>query len=150
MTRHEQWMRLALEAALQSGEDIPVGAVMVKDNELIASAHNRREQDKAPFAHAEILVMEQAADVLKTRRLNGCTLYVTLEPCPMCAGAIIMAGIDCVVFGAFDSAYGCCGSLYALPMDKRFSHRAEVIGGILAQESGKLLEAFFSARRLGI
>ena len=147
MVKHEFWMRRALEEAALSGEDIPVGAIVVKDDRLIAAAHNRREQDEAPFAHAEMLAMEQAARVLGTRRLNGCTLYVTLEPCPMCAGAIIMAGVDRVVFGAFDSAYGCCGSLYALPMDSRFNNRAEVIGGVLDEEAGRLLHVFFAARR---
>lgn len=147
MVKHEFWMRRALEEAALSGEDIPVGAIVVKEDRLIAAAHNRREQDAAPFAHAEMLAMEQAARVLGTRRLNGCTLYVTLEPCPMCAGAIIMAGIDRVVFGAFDSAYGCCGSLYALPMDSRFNNRAEVIGGVLDKEAGRLLHVFFAARR---
>lgn len=147
MVKHEFWMRRALEEAALSGEDIPVGAIVVKDDRLIAAAHNRRELEAAPFAHAEMLAMEQAARVLGTRRLNGCTLYVTLEPCPMCAGAIIMAGVDRVVFGAFDSAYGCCGSLYALPMDSRFNNRAEVIGGVLDEEAGRLLHVFFAARR---
>ena len=147
MVKHEFWMHRALEEAALSGEDIPVGAIVVKDDRLIAAAHNRREQDEAPFAHAEMLAMEQAARVLGTRRLNGCTLYVTLEPCPMCAGAIIMAGVDRVVFGAFDSAYRCCGSLYALPMDSRFNNRAEVIGGVLDEEAGRLLHNFFAARR---
>ncbi len=147
MTSHEHWMRLAIEEALRSGEDIPVGALIVKNGEVIAASHNRREKDKSPFAHAEMLAMAKAAEALGRRRLSGCTLYVTLEPCPMCAGAIIMACVDRVVFGAFDSAYGCCGSLYALPMDKRFTHRAEVIGGVLEAESEALLKAFFKARR---
>lgn len=149
MHSHEHWIDRALEEARQSGEDIPVGAVVVKDNKLLAAASNRRERDDAPFSHAEILVMDQAASVLGTRRLKGCTLYVTLEPCPMCAGAIIMAEIDRVVFGAFDKAYGCCGSVYALPMDSRFFHQAEVIGGVLEKESRELLEAFFASRRPG-
>ena len=149
MVKHESWMRRALEEAVLSGEDIPVGAVVVMDDCLIAAAHNRREKDEAPFAHAEMLAMEQAANALGTRRLKGCTLYVTLEPCPMCAGAVIMAGIDRIIFGAFDSAYGCCGSLYALPMDSRFSHQAEVIGGVLEEEAGRLLNDFFAARRPG-
>ena len=149
MVKHESWMRRALEEAVLSGEDIPVGALVVKDDRLIAAAHNRREKDEAPFAHAEMLAMEQAANALGTRRLKGCTLYVTLEPCPMCAGAVIMAGIDRIIFGAFDSAYGCCGSLYALPMDSRFSHQAEVIGGVLEEEAGRLLNDFFAARRPG-
>lgn len=145
---HAFWMRRALELAARAGEDVPVGAVVVKDDTLIAAAVNRRESDEAPFAHAELIAMQQAAERLCTRRLSGCTLYVTLEPCPMCAGAVVMSGIDRVVFAAFDSAYGCCGSLYALPMDSRFSHRPEVIGGVLEEEAQALLRDFFAARRL--
>jgi len=144
---HDAWMRLALEEAAQAGDDVPVGAVVVREGEVIASAHNRREKDNAPFAHAELLAMEQAARALGTRRLTGCTLYVTLEPCPMCAGALVMAGIDRCVFGAFDRQYGCCGSVYALPLDYHFAHRVEVIGGVLEEEAGALLDAFFARQR---
>lgn len=149
MVSHEYWMSMAIREAAGAGDDVPIGAVLVKDGQLISAAGNRRERDNMPFAHAEILVMEQAAHVLGTRRLTGCTLYVTLEPCPMCAGAIIMAGIERCVFGAFDKAYGCCGSLYALPMDQRFSHRTELIGGVLEKEAGQLLVAFFATKRQG-
>ena len=144
---HEVWMRLALDQAAQAGDDVPVGAVVVKDGTVLAAAHNRRESDGAPFAHAELLAMQQAARLLGTRRLTGCTLYVTLEPCPMCAGALVMSGIDRCVFGAFDRQYGCCGSVYALPMDPHFSHRVEVIGGVLEDEACALLEAFFARQR---
>ncbi len=144
---HEFWMRRALEIAASAGGDVPVGAVVVREEKAIATACNRREAEGAPFAHAELLAMQEAAKRLGVRRLSGCTLYVTLEPCPMCAGALVMAGIDRVVFGAFDSAYGCCGSLYALPMDERFPNRPEVIGGVLEDEARALLLRFFKARR---
>ncbi len=144
---HEYWMKLALDQAAIAGKDVPVGAVLVKDGELVASAHNCRERDNLPFAHAELLVMDQAARVLGSRRLTGCTLYVTLEPCPMCAGAMIMAGLDTCVFGAFDKDYGCCGSLYALPLDERFSHRVKLIGGVMEKEAQEQLIAFFNAHR---
>lgn len=144
---HETWMKLALLQSACGGDNVPVGAVVVKDEQLISCAHNRRESDNAPFAHAEMLAMQQAAVILGSRRLTGCTLYVTLEPCPMCAGAMIMAGIDLCVFGAFDKAYGCCGSLYALPLDKRFSHRVELIGGVMEQEAKEQLLSFFESHR---
>ena len=144
---HEFWMEKALSQAAAAGDDVPVGALIVKDNQLIASAHNCRERDHSPFAHAEMLVMEQAALVLGTRRLNNCTLYVTLEPCPMCAGAMIMAGLDTCVFGAFDQQYGCCGSLYALPLDERFSHRVKLIGGVMEEAAQEQIRTFFACQR---
>ena len=116
-------MRLALSGALESGQDVPVGAVVVKDGQVIAAAHNMREAEKDPFAHAEMLAMRQACRVLGDRRLKGCTLYVTLEPCPMCAGAMVMAELDACVFGAYDPRQGCCGSVYDLPHDPAFFHR---------------------------
>lgn len=144
---HEEMMRLALAQAENSGKDIPVGAVVVKDGQVIAVAHNEREKGNDPFAHAEMLAMRRAAAALENRRLKGCTLYVTLEPCPMCAGAIVMAGVDLVVFGAYDAAYGCCGSRYHLPMDCHFHHTVPCIGGVLEAECQKLLDDFFSALR---
>ena len=144
---HEEMMRLALAQARTCGGDVPVGAVIVKDGQVCASACNEREQGQDPFAHAEILAMRRAAEHLGNRRLKGCTLYVTLEPCPMCAGALIMAGIDQVVFGAFDKAYGCCGSVYLLPMDRHFTHNVPCIGGVLEQECQQLLDDFFLSLR---
>ncbi len=143
----EELMREALrEAALSDGE-VPVGAVVTLGERVIARAHNRRETGRGPFGHAEMIALEEACAVLGTRRLSGCTMYVTLEPCPMCAGAMIMAGLEACVFGAFDSRYGCCGSVYALPMDPAFSHRVRCTGGVLEEEASALLKRFFSRLR---
>ena len=144
------WMKRALEQAALAGDEVPVGAVLVKDGVELAADHNRREQFMQPFAHAEMLVMEAGAKALNTRRLTGCTLYVTLEPCPMCAGAMIMAGLSRCVFGAIDSRYGCCGSLYALPLDERFTHRVQLTGGLLEEEAARLLDAFFARQRASL
>ena len=146
MVKHEFWMRRALEEAALSGEDIPVGAIVVKDDRLIAAAHNRRELEAAPFAHAEMLAMEQAARVLGTRRLNGCTLYVTLEPCPMCTNAIINSRILCVIFGAREENFGSCGSVIDL-FSERYGHSPAVYGGILEADCAGLLRDFFRAKR---
>lgn len=140
-------MKLALSEAVKSGGDVPVGAVVIKDGRVLAVASNEREKNGDPFAHAEIVAMRRAADKLQTRRLSGCTLYVTLEPCPMCAGAVVMSGIDLCVYGAFDEQYGCCGSVYYLPQDARFSHRVPCIGGVLRDECESLLNEFFKAKR---
>ena len=143
------YMREAMEqakAAYKVGE-VPVGAVMVHAGEVIAACHNLRETVGDPLAHAEMLAIAQAAKVLGRRRLSGCTLYVTLEPCPMCAGAMVMAGLDACVFGAYDSAQGCCGSVYHIPEDPAFSHRTRVVGGVMEKEAKALLQAFFRERR---
>ena len=149
MNEHEKWMRIALREAVSAGSEVPVGAIVVKDGEIIAAACNGREQpdEYDPTAHAEILAIRRAAAVLKSRRLTGCTLYVTLEPCPMCAGAIVMSGIDRVVYGAADQRQGCCGSVYSIPSDVAFYHRSQVIGGVLEEECASLLTGFFSAKR---
>ena len=144
---HEQFMRLALAQAAQSGSDVPVGAVIVRDGQVIASAHNEREAQDSPLAHAEMLAMERACRALHTRRLSGCTLYVTLEPCPMCAGARVMAQLDGCGFGAYDARQGCCGSVYDLPHDPAFFHRVPCVGGVLENECARLLRAFFERRR---
>lgn len=144
---HEYWMEKALKQALAAGDEVPVGALIVKGDRLIVSAHNCRQINQSPFGHAEMMVMAQAASLLGSRRLSGCTLYVTLEPCPMCAGAMIMAGLDTCVFGAFDKQYGCCGSLYALPLDERFSHRVNLIGGVREEAAQEQLRAFFERQR---
>ena len=143
-------MRIALEEARIAADhgDIPVGAVIVREGELIARAGNRREADGDPTAHAEIIALREAAASLGTRRLSGCTLYVTLEPCPMCAGAIALARPDAVIFGAHDERTGCCGSVYRLTEDPRLGlGTVSCHGGILAAECAALLEDFFTSRR---
>ena len=142
----EDFMREALKEAAMAADEVPVGAVVVKDGRIIARAHNERESGR-PFAHAEMLAMERAAAALGSRRLHGCTLYVTLEPCPMCAGALVMAELDACVYGARDERQGCCGSVYALPEDPAFYHRVPCTGGVLEKECAGLLRAFFQQRR---
>lgn len=149
---HEHYMRLALgeaEAALAENE-VPIGAVIVHNDRVIAAAHNQREQLRDPTAHAEMIAITQAAASLNDWRLEGCTLYVTLEPCPMCAGAIVQARIPFVVYGAADPKAGGVRTLYQLLEDDRLNHRAEVVAGILAQPCASLLTSFFrEQRRLG-
>ena len=140
-------MREALSEAAKSGEDVPVGAVVVYQDRIIARAHNERENGGGPFAHADMLAMQRAAEVLGTRRLHGCKLVVTLEPCPMCAGALVMAQPDECVFGAYDPKQGCCGSVYDLPHDPAFSRHVPCIGGVLEEECAEMLRAFFAEKR---
>ena len=148
---HEQLMREALEEAQLTFEEgeIPVGAVIALDGEIIARAHNLREQTGDPTAHAEVLAIRAASKALGGRRLNRCVLYVTLEPCPMCAGAMVMACLNKCYFGAADERQGCCESVYALCSDPAFYHRVPCIGGLLEEESSRLLKEFFLARRKG-
>lgn len=142
-------MRLALaEAALAAAEgEVPVGAVVVRAGEVVARAHNARERLCDPTAHAELLALREAARVLGTRRLSDCTLYVTLEPCPMCAGALVMACLGQAVFAAYDPKQGCCQSVYALPGDPAFFWRVPCVGGLMEAEAQALLQAFFAERR---
>ena len=149
MTLHERMMREALdEAALAAAEgEIPVGAVVARGDVIISRAHNARERACDPTAHAELVALRIAAELLGTRRLMDCTLYVTLEPCPMCAGAMVMACLGKCVFGASDEKQGCCESVYAIPQDPAFYWRVPCVGGLLAEESQALLRAFFAARR---
>lgn len=145
----EHWMRLALEEARQAfaeGE-IPVGAVLVKDGQLVCSAHNRREQDHDPTSHAEILCMREGAKKLGNWRLRDCTLYVTLEPCPMCAGAMVMSQLGQCVYGAADSRQGCCGSIYDLPGDTLLHGVTHWRSGVLAKECAALMSDFFVRKR---
>ena len=146
---HEVWMREALKLAreAQMAGEVPVGAVVVCKEKIIACARNERETSGDPTAHAEVLALRRAAEALGTRRLEGCTLYVTLEPCPMCAGAIVMAGIDAVFFGAYDPRCGCAGSLYDLPEDASFGRVLPCSGGLLEAECRLALNAFFDLRR---
>lgn len=145
----EQFMRLAIEAAREAERlgDIPIGCVIVHEGEVIAIAHNRREIDEDPLAHAEVLAIKQAAHVMGSWRLENTALYVTLEPCPMCAGAIILSRVPEVYFGAMDPKAGCAGSLMNLLADDRFNHRPRVVPGILAEECGAMLSDFFRVVR---
>lgn len=142
-------MREALRSARRAPahRDVPIGAVVVRHGEVVARARNRREAEHDPTAHAEVLVLRRAARKLGSWRLDGCTLYVTLEPCPMCAGAIVLARIPRLVFGAFDPKAGACGSLYNLTDDPRLNHRVEIRGGLLETPCSELLRDFFRRRR---
>jgi len=147
--RDEQYMRFALRearAAFDEGE-VPVGAVVVHDGNLIGRAHNQRERLTDPTAHAEMIALTQAAAALESWRLLGATLYVTLEPCLMCAGALINARIPRVVFGARDERAGACGSLYQVGLDSRLNHTFQVTGGVLEAECAAILQEFFQQRR---
>ena len=146
---HEHFMRYALILAKQAGQlgEVPIGAVLVRNNQVIASAHNVRELAEMATGHAELLAIQTANRRLGAWRLMDCTLYVTLEPCPMCAGAIIMSRVDRIVYGAKDPKGGCGGSLMNLLTDDRFNHQPEVIHGILADEASDLLKAFFRQLR---
>ena len=146
MLKHEAFMQEALLEAGKDENEVPVGAVVVHEGRIIARAHNEREGNR-PFAHAEMLAMERACRALGTRRLHGCTLYVTLEPCPMCAGALMMAETGQCVFGAYDPRQGCCGSVYALTEDPAFLHRVPCAGGVLEQQCKELLNGFFQKKR---
>lgn len=138
---------LAEARAAELHDDVPIGAVVVKDGRVIARARNRREVDADPTAHAEILALRDAAKEVGVWRLDGCTLYVTLEPCFMCAGACVNARVDRVVYAATDPKAGATGSLANVPTDSRLNHNPEVVGGVLAEEASALLKAFFAARR---
>jgi tRNA(adenine34) deaminase len=146
---HDRFMRTALQeaqAALDEDE-VPIGAVIVHDGRAIARAHNQRERLRDPTAHAEMIAITQAAAALGSWRLEGCTLYVTLEPCPMCAGAIVQARIPLVVYGAADPKAGAVESLYRLLNDPRLNHRAEAVPGVLAAPCAEILTRFFQKQR---
>jgi tRNA(adenine34) deaminase len=142
-------MRLALAEAQLAEEagEVPVGAVIVRDGQLIAHAHNRTLRDQDPTAHAETLAIREASAALGSWRLEGCTLYVTLEPCAMCAGALVLSRIDRVVFGAWDDKAGMAGSVGDLLRHPRLNHRPEVLAGVRAADAGALLREFFASRR---
>lgn len=145
-------MRLALEEARAALEvqEVPVGAVIVQGTRVVGTGHNQRETLKDPTAHAEMIAITQAAATLGDWRLEDCTLYVTLEPCPMCCGAILQARIPVVVYGAADPKAGAVDSLFRLLSDNRLNHRCQIVPGVLAEECGRLLTEFFQAqRRLG-
>ena len=146
---HQNWMAIALEQAQQAAQsgDVPVGAVIVRNGELIAAAGNGRQRLQRPTAHAEIQAIEQACEKLGTWNLSDCALYVTLEPCCLCAGAIIPARIPLVVYGADDPKAGAVKSLFSLLNDSRLNHRCEIVSGILDTACGKVLTDFFQKRR---
>jgi tRNA(adenine34) deaminase len=145
----EDWMRLALEeaAAADALGEVPVGAVIVRGGEVVARGHNLTHTDQDPSAHAEVVAIRRAARATGHWRLLDCTLYVTLEPCAMCSGAIVLARIPRLVYAAPDPKAGMCGSLENLVQHPRLNHRVQVTPGVLAQEAGDLLRAFFRARR---
>jgi tRNA(adenine34) deaminase len=149
---HEHFMRIALDEAEQAlrENEVPVGAVIVYEGRVIARSHNQREQLRDPTAHAEMIAITQAAESRQSWRLDGCTLYVTLEPCPMCAGAILQARLPAVVYGAADPKAGAVDTLFRLLDDPRLNHRVETVAGVLAASCGEILSRFFQEqRRLG-
>lgn len=143
--RHLHYMRAAIREAEQALkiQEVPVGCIIVHEDRIIGRGFNQREQLQDPTAHAEMIAITAAANHLGSWRLENTQMYVTLEPCPMCAGAIILSRIEAVYFGAYDPKAGCCGSLMNLPLDPRFNHRPYVYSGLLAAECGQLLSDFF-------
>lgn len=148
-TVHERWMAFAIREAEQAlkRREVPIGAVIVQNNRIIGRGYNQIESLQDPTAHAEMIALTAAATNLGSRRLEDCTLYVTLEPCAMCAGAIVLARVPTLVFGAYDPKAGACGTLYNIVQDARLNHRVELVGGIAEEECGALLKAFFSSVR---
>ncbi|MCL4205094.1 MAG: tRNA adenosine(34) deaminase TadA [Pirellulaceae bacterium] len=146
---HEHFMQQALREAEQAfrEDEVPVGAVIVHSDRVIGAAHNQREQLHDPTAHAEMIAITQAAESLGSWRLEGCTLYVTLEPCPMCAGAMLLARIPLLVYGATDPKAGAVDSLFHLLSDPRLNHRVQVVPHVMAVECGQILSRFFQGKR---
>jgi len=147
--KDERWMREALrvaQAALDADE-VPVGCVIVHEDRIIGRAHNQRETLRDPTAHAEMIALTQAAAALETWRLEGCTLYVTLEPCAMCAGAMVLGRVDRLVYGATDPKAGAVESVFRLLGEPRLNHKVEVTSGVLAAECGEILSEFFRSKR---
>lgn len=145
----EKWMKYALRLAKQAAQrgEVPIGAILVQDNQIIAKAMNRKEEWLTPLGHAELICLHRASQNQKKWRLAGATLYVTLEPCSMCAGALVQARIDRIVFGARDPKGGAVESLYQICDDPRLNHRMQVTGGVLEKECGEILSKFFRNRR---
>ncbi|OIK07170.1 tRNA adenosine(34) deaminase TadA [Bacillus sp. MUM 13] len=143
------FMEIALEEAKKAFrlQEVPIGAVIVKDGEIIARGHNLRETEQSAIAHAELLAIRNACDIEGTWRLEDAALYVTLEPCPMCAGAILQSRIKKVVFGAYDPKAGCAGTFMNLLQDSRFNHQCELVQGVLGDECGEILSRFFRELR---
>jgi tRNA(adenine34) deaminase len=149
--RDLHFMQMALQQAALAPAvgEVPIAAVLVHDGHVLASAHNDRETSQDPTAHAEMIVIRKAAEQLRTWRLTETTLYVTLEPCAMCAGAIVQSRIARLVFGAWDPKAGACGSIFDIPAERRLNHRVEVTAGVLERESQALLQNFFRPKRQG-
>lgn len=147
--QHVTFMKEAIKEAkkAESIGEVPIGAIIVKDGEIIGRGYNLRETNQLSNAHAEMIAIVQANEFVGSWRLEDCTLYVTLEPCPMCAGAIVQSRIPTVVFGATDPKGGCCGTIYNLLDEEKFNHRCEVISGVLEEECGQLLSDFFKNLR---
>jgi tRNA(adenine34) deaminase len=145
----KELMQIAIKEAQIAEEngDVPIGAVIVYQNQIIGKAYNQREQLQDPTAHAEIIALTQAAAFLESWRLHGCSMYVTLEPCPMCAGALVLARIDRLVYGCDDPKTGAIKSLYNIVTDERLNHIIDVTSGVLAEECSSLLQQFFRRRR---
>ncbi|KKR30912.1 MAG: Cytosine deaminase [Candidatus Gottesmanbacteria bacterium GW2011_GWC2_39_8] len=146
---HLKFMEIALEEAQAAyrENEVPVGAAVVYQNRIIAKDHNRMEQRQDPTAHAEMLVLKRAAEVLRSWRLQGTSLYVTIEPCPMCAGAMHLARIEKLIFGARDGKKGAAGSLYNIPSDERLNHRILIFDGVMGKECRTIIENFFLEKR---
>ena len=146
---HEYWMKKAYaeaEKALKTDE-VPVGAIIVKDNIIIARGYNQVETLKDPTAHAEMIAITAACDTLGEKRLDGCTIYVTLEPCPMCAGAIVLARIPRLIYGVADPQAGACGSVYDICRDGCLNHKVEIVSGVMEHECSRILQDFFESIR---
>jgi len=145
----ERFMGIALKAAkiAEDNGDVPIGSVIVHNGQLIAKAYNQREQLQDPTAHAEIIALTQAAAALKNWHLHDCTMYVTLEPCCMCAGALVLSRMDRLVYGCDDPKAGACGSLYNIVQDDRLNHRLQITSGVLNAECSMLLQKFFQKKR---
>ena len=144
-----EFMEKAISLAKSAGEngDVPVGACIIKDGKIIAEGKNTRQAENMAVNHAEIVAINEACEALGTRRLSGCSMYVTLEPCPMCAGAILMSGIDCVYFGAYEEKFGAVGSKFNLFYDFTFNHKVNFRGGIMEEECAALMKDFFEELR---
>jgi tRNA(adenine34) deaminase len=145
----ERFMCAAIDEALAALEEdeVPVGAVVVQEGRIIGRGHNQRERLQDPTAHAEMIALTAAASHLQSWRLEACTMYVTLEPCTMCAGAMVLGRLARLVYGATDPKAGACASLYSIPQDARLNHRVEIISGVLEKECGRLLQDFFARQR---
>jgi tRNA(adenine34) deaminase len=150
MTEHERWMEIALREAQRalSSNEVPVGAVVVYQGTIIGKGYNQIESLHDSTAHAEMIAVTAASDYLNSKWLEKCTLYVTLEPCIMCTGALVLARIPMVVFGAYDPKAGACGTLYNIAQDPRLNHRIQCIGGVLDDRCGLMLKEFFAMRRM--